>query len=430
MLERLSQNIVDNEMANISMVLQTPTLLTTWYSVDANMSETLPGWKNIDEYIGKMSTVFYDRIENLPMCGVDNLISQAQFDEEIGYDENLESAGVIYPNTIWPKPNDCFTINNSEVTALYVVTDIKPVTVRSNPFIEISFRLLSRSPKTIEQLNLQVHDEYTTMMSPLGHNHSLVVKKAAQLSIDEHVKTYLELVNLYKMLFYDENKAAFVFDGYPDQRGMRAVYIDMMLWKFMFDEGVIIYDSLVTYANSNFGKNIQRIYTGCPDLMIDDYHYHQSIIWRLYSRESNPAIKKGDFDKYRYPDIFEPSPQITKYQGQRIWYMREYMDQPCPTSTTVHFYLWDDEFLCRIRNNDPYPNLPLKGGQCTGCENKCTGCPVLCYNPYLRNVIINWYNDKSIDWDAIQITADRTVENYYLLPIVLGIYKQYIQGIK
>ena len=100
MLERLSQNIVDNEMANISMVLQTPTLLTTWYSVDANMSETLPGWKNIDEYIGKMSTVFYDRIENLPMCGVDNLISQAQFDEEIGYDENLESAGVIYPNTI------------------------------------------------------------------------------------------------------------------------------------------------------------------------------------------------------------------------------------------------------------------------------------------------------------------------------------------
>ena len=54
----------------------------------------------------------------------------------------------------------------------------------------------------------------------------------------------------------------------------------------------------------------------------------------------------------------------------------------------------------------------------------------MCYNPYLRNVIINWYNDKPIDWDTIQITADRTVENYYLLPIVLCIYKQYIQGIK
>ena len=58
------------------------------------------------------------------------------------------------------------------------------------------------------------------------------------------------------------------------------------------------------------------------------------------------------------------------------------------------------------------------------------GTPVMCYNPYLRNVVINYFNGEEIDWDNIQISDQRTIENYYLLPLVLGIYKKYIQSIQ
>lgn len=429
MFERLTQNIVANEMSNVAMVLQTPTILTTWYSVDQNATETLRGTHNVDDYIHKDSPVVYDRIENLPMYGIDNLVSQASFDEEVGFDEDYSSSGVIYPNTIFPKPYDCFTINNSPVTALYVVTDVKPVTVRSNPFIEISFRLLSRNPDTIDQLNKQVNRELVTAMSPIGANKSLVVTKLAEEEIQSHISAYLEIAHLYQMLFYDENKAAFVFDGYPDDRGLRSCYIDMTLWKFMFDEGVVIYDGIITHANNNGQRTIERVYTGCPDVYLDEHAYHRSILYRLYAREGELTIRRNKFDEYRFPFIYEPTSRITKFQGQNIWYLETYLNHPSAEDAEKHFYIWDNEFLCRIRQNNPYPEMPLKGGQCDACELHCTGAPVLCHNPYLRNVVINWFNGGEINWSGIEISDDKTVENYYLIPLVLAIYKKYIQSI-
>ena len=429
MINRLSETVVANEMSNIAMVLQTPTILTTWYRIEPNMSELVPGWDNVDSFIASDSPIVFDKIENLPMYGVDNLIPTTEFDDEVGYDEDFSSSGVVYPNTIFPKPNDCFTINNAKVPGLYYVTDVKPVTVRSNPFIEIQFRLKTRDPNKIAQLERQVHEVYTTAMSPLGSNRSLIITKDAIGDIESHVKSYLDICHLYTLLFYDENKAAFVFDGLPDKEGRKACFIDMTLWKFMFDEGIIIYDELVTYANNNFAKSVDRIYTGCPDVYLDEHSFHRSIIWRVYSKEYGPTIKLNKFDEYRYPYMYHPTERITKYQGPNIWYLETYLNHPMKDISHGQFYIWDDEFLCRIRNNDPYPELPLKGGPCDACELHCSGAPVLCYNPYLRNAIIKWFNDGEIDWDNLQVTDDRTIENYYLIPIVLGIYKKFIQGL-
>lgn len=427
MINRLSETVVANEMSNIAMVLQTPTIMTTWYSIEPNMSELVPGWDNVDSFIAPDSPVVYDKIENLPMYGIDNLIATAEFDDDVGHDEDLSSSGVVYPNTIFPKENDCFVINNAKVPGLYTVTEVKPVTVRSNPFIEVQFRLKSRDPNKIAQLERQVHEVFTTAMSPLGSNRSLIITKDSVETINDAVKTYLEILHLYKLLFYDEEKAAFVFNGLPDKDGRRACFIDMTLWKFMFDEGIIIFDDMVTYANNNFTKSIDRIYTGCPDVYLDEHSFHRSIIWRLYSKESGPTIKRNKFDEYRYPFIYKPTERITKYQGPNIWYLETYLNHPMNDISHGQFYIWDDDFLCRIRNNDPYPALPIDGGKCDLCEMHCSGAPVLCYNPYLRNAIINWFNGNEIDWDGLQISDDRTIENYYLIPIVLGIYKKHIQ---
>lgn len=424
MVQQLSSNIAANEMSNVAMVLQTPTIIATWYRINPDLSRLVDGWDNIRDFISPESTVVYDKIENFPLCGVENLTTQAQFDDEMGTHEDFQSSGVVYPKTVYPIPNSFFTINDAEITALYVVTEAHPVTLRSNPFIEFSFKLYSRDPEVIKQLNRQVRDVYTTLISTVGMEKSLVIAKSALNDLSHHVEQYAELSDMYSSLFYDRNKATFVFDGLPDPDTgeHRATFIDMTLWKFMFDEGIIIYDDVITYASNNMGKSSDRIYTDCPDILVDDHLFHRSILWRLYKVD-----KRSSFDEYRYPQIYEGNPRVTKYQGLDIWYLEAYVNNPCNPEKYGTFYIWDDEFLCRIRNNDPYDEVDLRSGICTGCREHCHGKPVTCYNPFLRNVVIKWFNgDTDIDWDNIQVIDERTIENYYLIPLVLGIYKQHI----
>lgn len=428
MVQQLSKNLVSNEMSNIAQVLASPTILATWYRPNPDLSRLVDGWNNVTDWIGKTSTVVYDKIEKLPLCGVENLLTQAQFDDELGTTEDFQSSGSTFPSTVYPIPNSFFYIEDSEVTALFVVTGATPTTLRSNPFIEFTFKLYSRDPKMIKQLDRQVQDIYAVSMSSIGIDKTLLVSKQAIGDIQHHVEEYLEMAYLYKMLFYSEEKAAFVFDGLPDPETgrRRASFIDMTLWKFMFDMGIVIYDDIINYANANFDKNVTRVFTGCPDIFVEDYEFRRSIIWRLYTKDT-----RSNFDEYRYPRIYEGNPRVTKYQGLDIWHLEGYNNQPYDPKKYGMFYIWDDEFLCRIRNNDPYDETDLVTDACVECKNHCCGKPVMCFNPYLRNVIIKWYNgnEADIDWDNLQVSDIKTIENYYLIPLVMSIYKQYIQGI-
>lgn len=430
MVQTLSENLVSNEMSDIAQVLASPTMLATWYRPNPDLSRLVDGWNNVTDYIGPTSTVVYDKILKFPLCGVDNLISQSQWDDEQGNTEDFQSSGAVFPNTAYPIPHSCFILDGAEMTALYVVTDAHPTTLRSNPFVEFNFKLFSRDPEMIRQLERQVNKTYTVSLGSHGLDKSFLIAEDVADQVRKHVEDYVEMAMLYKSLFYSEEKAAFVFDGLPDPETgkRRASFIDMTLWKYMFDEGIVIYDDLINYANANYDRNITRIFSGCPDILIDDFQFRSSIIWRLYTQD-----RRNSFDEYRYPQIYEGNPRITKYQGLDIWYLEAYVKEPSNPDKYGMFYIWDDEFRCRIRNNDPYelPDADIIHDSCAGCKYRCYGEPVACFNPYLRNVIIKWYNGETdINWDGLQIADVRTIENYYLIPIVMGIYKKYIKGIQ
>ncbi len=426
MLTKQDDNLVLAELSNMAMAIQRPQILTEYFSIDANCSMTEPGFKNVEAYISPDSPVMYDRVENLPMSGIDNLVVQSQWNEETGYDEDFQSAGVIYPNTIIPKTGDCFFIKDSKVPALYVVTDTAPVTVRSNPFIEVQIRLFSRDPKVFDQLRRQVKDSFITVVTALGSDKSMVIKREAYFDVQKHIRNYLDICDMYKMLFFNRNLSAFVFDGiYDEENNRRESFIDMTLWRLMFEQGLIIYDSIVTFANNNLDAKIEPIFTSCPDIYVDDYMYKRSILWRLFSKD-----KKHDPAEFRYPQAFEPDPRVGKFYGKNFIYFEHYgktcdcnlMCMTCPT--------WDDEFVTRLKDNIPYKEIPLNSGVCTGCTNFCNGKPVTAYNPYLRNAIIHWYHGESIDWEALQLEDSKTCENYFLIPLLLGAYKAYITGLQ
>lgn len=431
-IQKLSETLTQGEISNVAMVLESPTIITNWWLIDPDRTTTVDGWKNVDRYIGADSQVVFNYIKGVPIGGISDLTTQARYDEEVGFDEEFTSQGICYPNTLIPIPGSCFMIEGAQMRALYIVTDLSPTTVRSNPFMEFTFRLFTRDPGKIKQIMRQVRKSYTCCLSTIGTSKSLILADDALEQVNEHVENYLELCYLYKNLFYSNRAAAFVFDGFPDKEGNRAKFIDMTLWRMLFDEGIVIYDDIVTYANSNNIAKVDRTYTACPDVYVDDHTYRRSILYRILTKNT-----KRSFDEYRYPYIWKPTERLTKFEGINIWYLEGYDKFPA-NHTFSDFYLWDDDFLCRIRNNDPYPEKSEQGvsclpDACSHCTQHCVGNPVQCINPFMRNIIINWLNGTDINMADLFINLEvidaPTIENYYLIPLVLGIYKQYIKGI-
>lgn len=428
-IQRQSENYIANEISNAATVLQTPQLFVDYFSVDADTSTTIGGFRNIEDYIGPTSNLVYNEIENLPMSGIDNLVTQSEFDEEIGFEENLQSQGIIFPNTIVPKPGDIFTINGSQVFALYIVDDVTMTTVRSNPFTEISFRLFSRDVNLLTELKKQVKDNYMMTVSALGADKNLVIKKESYFQIQDHIKNYVALADMYQMLFYDRTRSAFIYDGiYDKETDATYSFLDITLWKMMFDEGIVIYDSILFYAINNYKMNIQPIYMSCPDIYLDEYKYKRSILYRLYSQDH-----KHKLDEYKFPQSYSMDPRIGKWKGKHLVYF-EYYGTTCDCNlmcTTCPE--WDDEFMQRIANNDKYETDwfdEKMSCQCNGCEYINGEEAKTDYNPHLRNAIIAWYNKEDIDWENLEIEDKKTCENYFLIPILLGAYKKYIQGLQ
>ena len=548
-IQRQSDNYIKAELSNVAAVISSPQVITRYFQIDTDASTTVNGLKNIEDYIGPTSTVRYDVIENLPMAGINNLISQSQFDEELGFEEDFTSSGIILPNTIVPKPNDFFMVVNSEVSALYAVIDKSQVTVRSNPFTEIQFRLYTRDPEIIAQLEKQVKDTYRVTVTAIGMDKTLVVHKKSLFTIEHHVDQYLDLCDLYITHFYDEQKSAFVFDGLPgvdgtgcpgyitgndildgtdggwreefgdtetiptatidqiqdltngmtiNERGdkfyivdgepvivpgyvpywlvrnhedrygnannmpgqqcqyccnktccncslndqyqafladpnnktnkiiVRQVFIDMTLWKLMFDRGIVIYDDVLTYANNNFNREIDRVYTDCPNIYVDEHLYKRSVLNRLVMHD----FKHNPFE-YCQLTCSEADPRIAKFQGKNIYYLESYDKYRSCNLNTGYYDIWDEEFQWRIKNCKPYSTDMIRVPVSDSC-NSCTAQYSYYYpfNRSLRNAIILGYNRKPIDWENLEIESERSIENYILIPIVLSYYKEYISSLQ
>ncbi len=408
-INRQSDLYMNLELSNVAAIVQSQQILVDYYSCDADASTTNQ-YGAVEEYIGPDSTMVYNHIEKLPMGGLDTLIAQSQFDEDMGYNEDFSSSATIFPNTIVPKPYDFFIVEGTPVPSLYVVTGTSPVTVRSNPFVEITFKLYSRDKRRIDQLNRQVKEHYITTFNAIGQDKSIVISKTAYTTIQDHVAVYMEISEMYKALFFNKLKGAFMLSPIYDQEAEHQInVVDIVMWAFMFNEGIIAYDDVCSYANDNFDFQSEKIFISPPDQYITQFDYTRSIIYRIFKR-----ITKFPFSDYRYPNVYAPDTRVTKFRGKNIVYFDKYTNIPDCGEPYLSASIWDDEFVSRIRENNPY-DLPINLGDQD--QN---------INPYLRNAIINWYNGKEIDFDSIILTDEQSNENFYLIPLLLGAYKQFI----
>ena len=427
-LKRQSETYIRGELSTIASVVSTPQVFVEYFAINPDKSITMDGLQNVEDFIGQHSTVVYDLIKGLPIAGISDLVMQTQFDEELGHDEDFTSEGIILPNTIVPKEDDCFLIRGQQHTALYKVTEVTHTTVRSNPFTGIGFRLYSRDPELIKQLYRQVDTNYVVTTRSVGLNRSLVVAEENLLDIEGHVKQYLEILELYKLLFYDNQRYMFIYNGIPGEDGNRYSFIDVVMWKVMFDEQLCLFDQIATYGINNFNLQPDRIYAGLPDRYITQAEVARSIFYRVMMRDH-----KNDIAEYKYPQAYDPDPRVGKYTGKFLYFFKNYGKECDCNLMCTTAPVWDEEFVARIKANDPYPEVRIEQVTSLGRETCCMPSEP---NPYeghsipLRNAVIRWYNNKSIDWENLEIEQKISTDNFYLIPIILYAYRDYIQKLQ
>ena len=404
-IDKLSSNLINNELSNIAAVLAVPQVLVTYYSIDAEYSQTVEGYQNIHDFISVDSTVAFNKVNNMPIAGIDNLLMTSEFNDETGMDVDFESAGMVLPKTVNPKQNDFFVIPNMLYPTVFVVTDVKQTIVRSNPFQEIHFKVAHQGQDWIDQLNRQVLKTYNVSVSSLGGDNTLLIEEGTAAGMEEHIQNYLDVSAMYTSFFYDHSRAAFVFDGLPSKRGSRICLIDIVLWKLMYELGIIVYDDIITYAASNYDKTIKKIYVDNP-ILVDDWTFKNSIIYRILENDHNKVL-----NEYQFPMFYEESAQITKYQGAHVIYIEGYSEKPWCHKDLGWLIPFDGETLCRMVNNEPYEEGETEGWS-------------------LKNALISYYNTGSVDFTSLEIENKKTLTNYYYIPIILGIYKDYIVGLQ
>lgn len=397
-----SKNYILGELSNVSMVIQSNQVLVEYFSINADSSTLVHGFKNIDEYVSKDSSVIYDMVDNLPIGGIENLVQMSEYNDETGYDVEFEGQGLVFPNTITPKPGDCFIVKNDSKKSLYIITNASQTVVRSNPFVEISFTLYSSDKDKVKQLYRQVRKRYIVTVTSLANDRTLVIEEKKYVDIQKDIKTYLEVCDMYISLFYDKRKSMFIFNEiYHDNRKYRI--IDIPLWKFLYDNEIIVFDSIVTYAINNMNLDINRVYIDEPSRHIDRFEYRKTPLYRLFERNG-----KKDFSEYTSPVFTLDDDRVSKYDGINVYYISSYDDNTDFIEELKPMLWLDREFIDRIIANAPYE---VERDE---------------INIYLRNTIIAYYNHEEVDFDSIILSDERSVDNFYLIPLLLAIFKSHI----
>ena len=60
--------------------------------------------------------------------------------------------------------------------------------------------------------------------------------------------------------YHNGNGTLCLIGDYDEKTDTTYSFLDITLWKMMFDEGIIIYDPMIFYAINNYKMKIQPIY--------------------------------------------------------------------------------------------------------------------------------------------------------------------------
>ena len=186
----------------------TPTF-TTYYHIDIDETTTDTGFLDVASIIGNRSPIRFNKIENFPIYGLDQIVLQIQ-DEEVGLDSKYDGEAIILPSTVKPVQNDFFIIPILKDDYIFRVTDIQYDNIMQDNFYKISFQLEYIDHDMLEQVEKQKLEDYVCVLENIGTESNCILEKSSFTKIKEIEKMYREIIDFYTSMFYDERHNVFL----------------------------------------------------------------------------------------------------------------------------------------------------------------------------------------------------------------------------
>lgn len=302
--------------------IDTTPVFVTYYHVDMDNTTVDEGFLDVASVIGHRSPIRFNKIENFPLYGMDQIVLNIAEDDQ-GLDTTWDGDGIVLPKTIKPVPNDFFVIPTLKDYYIFRVTNIQYDTVMPDNYYKIEFKLEYIDSTKLEEIEKQVLEEHVCVLENIGTETNCIIEKSSYQKIKEIEKMYAEIKDLYMAMFYNDRHNVFLCE---------------------IEDNKLLYDPLQTYF-----INIHKLFNNKNDLstiiltdQYDDpkrkYKYAKSVYRFLetrdmkllsmfkYTTRPGTSIRESSFRKWHDRNIeVLDTPMVIPDESNSI-FSRDYME--------------------------------------------------------------------------------------------------------
>ena len=307
----------------------------TYYHINTKMSSVDKGTHDIENLINESSPIRYNKIENFPIYGIEQI--QLDLDDgEYGYNIEYDGEGVILPNTIYPLTDDYFKIQYLGEKYLFRVISINYDTIKSNSFYKIGFTLKSTNESDSHKIDNLVVDTYHCLFENIGTSDKCIIRDDNFVLLSKINSIIENMQNEYLKKFLDKRYNALMY-----LRSYNMYLYDAMLNKFanitkIFDKGPRDTDTCILYEE-------ERAYFGMD--------FESSIYDRIINKDTTDLIDVNTY--YDMEPALSTDSVFDYYRDERVKYMAYYPEENGPFGNNLAPYIKKD-LLVAIECKNPH----------------------------------------------------------------------------
>lgn len=185
-------------------------ILTTYFNQNDEESTVDRGSRDVDQLFGDKSPIRYNKINNMPLCGVGQA-NPDNTDEQQIEDIGVEGDATVIPGTVIPKAYDYFIINHMKMKAIFQVTSVSVDSMKPNGYYKIHYKLISTENDTIEKIQKQCVGEFHTELNAIGTSTNPVIREDDYVYKMKVLKMVNHMIMSYRSLFYNEKHNCFLY---------------------------------------------------------------------------------------------------------------------------------------------------------------------------------------------------------------------------
>lgn len=363
--------------------LETTPVYTTYYHIDVDETTSDAGFIDVKSILGHNSPIRFNKIENFPLYGMEQIVLQLQQDDQ-GIDSTFDSQAIILPGTVRPTPNDFFLIPSLRDDFVFRVTNINYDTVMPDNLYRIDFMLEMIDSVAIENMDKQVLDEYTCVLENIGTDTNCIIEKSYFTELKQVQALYDDIASTYFSIYYNDKHNCFLGEYGPNQYVYDVLQTEFINMHKLFTKKS---DLKALYLTTQYSDTRRRL------------KYEKSI-YRFVERRNLNLI--NNFKFVLYQGITQQESSFYRWHDKKVYIM----DMPANDNVSGVEDLLSNEFINCVKLNGPQ-------------QHKWADL----LQRYLRGEELG-LKDVDLELNSEILQLDNNIEVFIFTPIILYIIKK------